>query len=142
MYYIFCFVLIQRSIKREFSLTIPSNLHYLTSVRTNETSKQLPQSTASSASSATDFPGDFLSAENDLLSLSLRSEENFVGDGVRDLIGDSDVFVDEKDLVGDDLVSNVLVDENVFEGGDKSRQLPNLEGLPIVGDCDIDEDSS
>jgi hypothetical protein len=114
----------------------------LTSVRANETSNQLPQSTASSASSATDFPGDFLSAENDLLSLSLRSEENFVGDGVRDLIGDSDVFVDEKDLVGDDLVSNVLVDENVFEGGDKSRQLPNLEGLPIVGDCDIDEDSS
>ena len=56
--------------------------------------------------------------------------------------GESDVFVDVKALVGDARVSIVFVDENVFAGGERSLQLPNLDGLPIVGDCDIDEDSS
>ena len=53
----------------------------------------------------------------------LSSVISFVGDGVRDLAVE-------------------FRRENIFDSGDKSRQLPNRDGLPIVGDCDDCDDVS
>ena len=69
----------------------------------------LPESYSSSSTGFDSlFSPDFTSHFN--------TEENLVGEGVLDRNG------------------NLVAD--VFVGGDKSRQLPNRDGLPIVGDWD------
>jgi hypothetical protein len=32
--------------------------------------------------------------------------------------------------------------DKIFDGGDRSRQLPNLDGRPMSGDCDKEEEVS
>ena len=96
--------------------------------------KLLPESKSSSSSSSspswwwTETSADFFSADrNGLKTFWAEAASSlavdFVGDGVRDRVAE-------------------FRRENSFDSGERSRQLPNLDGLPMVGDCDDWDDVS